>query len=83
LTVASATAIRIAAPAVLTLFLVNLAMGFIARTVPQLNVVTVGFSIKALIGFAIMAVALPSAMNAFVSALDISLEWLHELIGTM
>ena len=30
-----------------------------------------------------MAVALPSAMNAFVSALDISLEWLHELIGTM
>jgi flagellar biosynthetic protein FliR len=83
LTVASVTAIRIAAPAVLTLFLVNLAMGFIARTVPQLNVVTVGFSIKALVGFAVMAVALPSAMSAFVNALNISLEWLHELIGTV
>jgi flagellar biosynthetic protein FliR len=80
LTVASAAAIRIAAPAVLTLFLVNLALGFIARTVPQLNVVTVGFSIKAMIGFVIMAVALPSAMNAYVDALNISLEWLHELI---
>lgn len=80
LTVASAAAIRIAAPALLTLFLVNLALGFIARTVPQLNVVTVGFSIKALIGFVIMAVTLPSAMNAYVDALNVSLEWLNELI---
>jgi flagellar biosynthetic protein FliR len=80
LAVASAAAIRIAAPAVLTLFLVNLALGFIARTVPQLNVVTVGFSIKALIGFVIMAVALPSAMNAYVDALNISLEWLQGLV---
>jgi flagellar biosynthesis protein FliR len=83
LTVASAAAIRIAAPAVLTLFLVNLALGFIARTVPQLNIVTVGFSVKALIGFVIMAVALPSAMNAYVDTLNVSLEWVRDLMGAI
>jgi len=73
--------VRVAAPAVLTLFLVNLALGFISRTVPQLNIVTVGFTFKALVGFVIMAAALPAAMAAFTDGLELSFEWLSELVG--
>ena len=82
LTLSGVVAIRVAAPAVLTLFLVNLAMGFIARTVPQLNIITIGFSLKALIGFVIMAIALPSAIAAFTDALDLSFDWLTQLTGS-
>lgn len=81
LTVSGAVAVRVAAPAVLTLFLVNVAMGFIARTVPQLNIITIGFSLKALIGFVIMAIALPSAFAAFTDALEVSFDWLTRLSG--
>lgn len=68
--VAGAMAIRIGAPALITLFLVNVALGFVARTVPQLNVTMVGFSIKGLVAFLIMALSLPAAMDVFIEAVD-------------
>jgi flagellar biosynthetic protein FliR len=79
LTVGAMGAVRVAAPALVTLFLVNVAMGFIARTVPQLNVITVGFSLKTLLGFAIVAATLPSAVSAFIDAVDLAAGWLKEL----
>ena len=79
--VGGALAVRVAAPAVLTLFLVNLALGFISRTMPQLNITTLGFSFKALVGFVIMAISLPSAIAAFTDTLELSFDWLHQLIG--
>ena len=62
-------AIRVAAPAVITLLLITVALGFISRTVPQLNIATVGFSLKSLIAFVIMAVSLPTAMEIFTDQL--------------
>jgi len=79
LTAAVMGATRVAAPALVTLFLVNVAMGFIARTVPQLNVITVGFSLKTLLGFAIMAATLPSAVSVFIDGVDLAVGWLAEL----
>ncbi|MGD8454333.1 MAG: flagellar biosynthetic protein FliR [Phycisphaerae bacterium] len=81
LTVGGIVAIRVAAPAVLSLFLVNAALGFLSRTVPQLNIATVGFALKGLIGFVIMAIALPSALAAFLDGLQLSLGCLHAMLG--
>jgi len=75
-------AIRVAAPALLTLFLVNLALGFVSRTMPQLNIIAVGFSVKTLIAFLLMAVALPTAGDTFLTALEHASLWLNELLGT-
>ncbi len=74
-------AFRVAAPALIALFLVNLAMGFISRTMPQLNILAVGFSLKSMIAFLVMAVSLPSATGAFVDATQMIYGWLNELIG--
>ena len=41
--------VRIAAPITALLFLVTVAMGFIARTVPQFNILSVGFSVRILV----------------------------------
>lgn len=43
--------IKIAAPIMVALFLSNLCLGIIARTVPQVNVLMVGFPINLCIGF--------------------------------
>lgn len=54
-------AIRVAAPLLCIVFLETVAMGFIARTVPQMNILSLGFPMRILIGMALL-VALTSAM---------------------
>jgi flagellar biosynthetic protein FliR len=53
------TAIRIAMPVMAALFLADLGLGFVARTVPQTNVLVVGMPIKLGIGMLVVAAALP------------------------
>ncbi len=74
-------AFRVAAPVMITLFLINLAMGFISRTLPQFNVISVGFALKTLVAFTIMAVSLPLAVDAFTSGLDMVCSGIVELIA--
>ncbi len=81
LTLSMQVAFRVAGPALLALLLVDLALGFIARTMPQLNVLAVGFSIKGLLAFALMAIALPSAMDAFVNTVEHMTRWVTTLLS--
>ena len=82
LTLGGEIALRLAAPVLLTLFLVTAAMGFVSRTVPQFNILTVGFSVKGLVVFVLMAISLPAALEAFVTALNSTVGWLAALTGT-
>ncbi len=75
-------ALRVAGPTLLALFLVNLALGFLSRTMPQLNILAVGFSLKALVAFLLMAVSLPSATEALIAALQQGCAWINQLVGT-
>jgi flagellar biosynthesis protein FliR len=74
-------AVHVAGPTLVTLFLINVALGFISRTVPQLNIATVGFSVKALLGFVVMAAALPAALTSFTEGFEQALEWMAEFTG--
>ncbi len=65
-----ALALRVGAPTLVTLLLVNMALGFASRTIPQLNVTTLGFSLKSLLGFVFIAVSLPIVMGSVVEALQ-------------
>ena len=78
-TLGTVVAIRVAAPTVITLLLITLALGFISRTVPQLNITTVGFSLKSLIAFVLMAVSLPTAMNIFTDQLESVVGLIYQL----
>jgi flagellar biosynthetic protein FliR len=80
LAVSGQVAFRVAAPALLAMFLVNVALGFIGRTMPQLNILAVGFSVKAVVAFAIMAISLPTAAEAFIDATETVFTWLNALI---
>jgi flagellar biosynthetic protein FliR len=73
-------AVRVAAPVIVTLFLVNAAMGFVSRTVPQFNILTIGFSLKGLVAFVLMAIALPAALEAFTDALEMTVDWVAAVV---
>jgi flagellar biosynthetic protein FliR len=52
-------AIKLAAPVITALFLTSLALGIIARTVPQMNVFIVGFPLKIGVGMAMIMFSIP------------------------
>jgi flagellar biosynthetic protein FliR len=62
-------AIRIGGPALTALFLVTLAKGFLSRTIPQLNVLAVGFSITSMVALVMTAVSLTVGQDLLVDEL--------------
>ncbi|MHC4908345.1 MAG: flagellar biosynthetic protein FliR [Planctomycetota bacterium] len=51
-------ALRVAAPLLALIFLQSVAMGFIAKTVPQLNILSLGFPLRILAGLTIVMLGL-------------------------
>src|SRR5262245_19466086 len=62
--------LHLALPVVATMLLVNLALGVLARSAPQLNIFAVGFPATLLVGFALIAALLPLFGPAFQRALE-------------
>ena len=58
LTAATVLALKVAAPMLVTMLVVDLALGFIGKTMPQINVMTSGMTLRAGLGIAILAVGL-------------------------
>lgn len=58
LTAAFILAIRVSGPVLIALFLVGTAMGFLSRTMPQFNVLSVGFTIRAMVAIGIAGLSL-------------------------
>lgn len=57
--------LRLGAPALAALLLAEVGLGLIARTVPQMNIFIVGFPLKIGLGFAMLALTLPSVLLLF------------------
>ncbi len=63
-------AAQVSAPIIVAIFLATLAMGFITRTVPQFNILTVGFSIRLILGFILVVICLTPTIEVFLNGLD-------------
>ncbi len=68
LTAAFVLAIRLAAPALIALFLTTTAMGFLSRTMPQMNILTVGFTLKAMVALGATGITLGAAGDLLVNS---------------
>jgi flagellar biosynthetic protein FliR len=53
-------AIKFAAPVIITVFLTEVSMGVLARTMPQMNIFIVGFPLKIFIGLFLVGASLPA-----------------------
>jgi flagellar biosynthesis protein FliR len=71
--------VRVAAPVVAIVFLLMIAMGFVMKTMPQINILSVGFTVKILFGLGMCAVAVGSMHQAVQGEIDrvlrLVLEW--------
>ncbi|HBM81492.1 MAG: flagellar biosynthesis protein FlhB [Clostridiales bacterium] len=62
--------LKLAAPVVVVLFLTDFTMGLISRTVPQLNVLMIGLSLKTLIGVLILSIIIPELVSLYIKAFE-------------
>lgn len=58
-------AVKIGAPVIVTLLLLNIALGIIARTVPQMNIFIVGLPLRLGVGFLALAVTVTLFLHLF------------------
>jgi len=58
-------AVKIATPIIIAIMTADIAMGFIARTVPQMNVFIVGLPLKILVGLGALFIMMPVYMWVF------------------
>ncbi len=79
LTSALELALRVAAPLLALIFLESLAMGFLAKTVPQLNILSLGFPLRILAGLLIIILGLTVIdqvmMEGMQEVLDVIFSW--------
>ncbi|MDW0109215.1 flagellar biosynthetic protein FliR [Sporosarcina aquimarina] len=79
-----AISFQMAVPIVATLFLVDLALGITARTVPQLNIFVIGFPIKIGVGFLVLFImggVIVAMMQKIFEVMSISMRDLMVLLG--
>jgi flagellar biosynthetic protein FliR len=55
-TTSTMLALRLAAPVLVTMLIVDLTLGFLGKTMPQLNVLTAGLSIKTIVGLIVLLI---------------------------
>ncbi len=59
-------AVQVAAPMLATMSLVSLALGFLGHSVPQVNVLMIGFSVRTIISILILALTLSGVSDALI-----------------
>lgn len=72
--------LRIAAPVIVVLLLANVAMGFVVKTVPQINILVVGFPITIAVGLMVLGLSLTFYSQIFAETLDILANRLEGLL---
>lgn len=70
--------LRVAMPVLVILFMENLAMGFIMKTVPSLNIMTFGFPIKIIGGLIIVIASLVVMIEVLMAQLAIDMDLIQE-----
>jgi flagellar biosynthetic protein FliR len=81
LTVTFQMGFRIAAPLLCLIFLQTVALGFIARTVPQLNIMSVGFTVRILNGTTLLIAFIAIAGWVYADEMMLMLEDLANFFG--
>jgi len=76
-------ALKIAAPVLITLLLVTVAMGIVQRTVPQLNMFTVGIPVRLIVGLAVLALTLSVFAGLVEEAVGSVLTRINDWLGSV
>jgi len=74
--------VQVAAPLLAAMSLVALTMGFLGHSIPQINVLVIGFPIRVVVSLCVLAMSLSGAARALVDAVPTAIDALyHALAG--
>ncbi len=73
-------AMRIAAPTIAVLMLYNASLGIIAKTVPQINLLIVGFPIRIALGMTVVGLSMTFFLPYLSSAFDLMVENVYSIM---
>lgn len=73
--------IRLAGPVLIALFVTEAALGFLARTMPQLNVMSVGFTLRVLLAVGMAGVSLALSQELMIGAVQDGMEMIRAGMG--
>lgn len=73
------TGLILAAPVLAALFCTSVLLGVLARSVPQINMLMLGYSLKILVGITVMGITMPMWIDAFLRYTARMFEFLHGL----
>lgn len=71
---------KLAAPIVAIIFLTDLVLGIMSKTIPQMNVFVVGMPLKVIIGLAIILVSMPIFFNSINNIFDLIIYDIYQYI---
>lgn len=73
-------AIGVAAASILSLFLVDMVIALLSRTVPQMNVLVLGFQVKSIVLFLVLPLSFGMAAALFLRLMTFTLEGVPRVI---
>lgn len=73
-------ALQLALPMMASLLLVDLALGFLAKSAPQFNIFAIGFSFKLIAGFSVMVLLLGLTLNVISEFVPLLQEVMHDFM---
>jgi len=73
-------AVQVSAPIMGTMAVVGMAMGFLGHTIPQLNVLVVGFPVRTLLGLFLLGLILPAVAEALARIIPGGIEQLQRVL---
>jgi len=75
------TGLLVSLPIVISLVIVNMALGVITRAAPQLNLFGIGFTITLLSGFFVLTIGLDNVMLGIRNLIETALQAAVELVN--
>jgi len=72
--------VKLSAPVLISILVVNFVLGIAGKTVPQMNVLVTSFAVNIFVGFAILMVSLPMFLDQMNSVLQITSEALFKFM---
>ena len=81
MTVAFVMGIRLAGPVLIALFLTGVTLGVISRTMPQINILSVGFAVRTMVALGMAGLAITASQEVMVNTVWHAFEQIREAIG--
>lgn len=77
---ATALALQLAAPMIVAMLVADVVLGFLSKTVPQINVMTTGMSLKTMAGMLVLLFGIPLTTQVIGNALSDSMETISQAL---